>query len=269
MKKEKILKPRYRFVDENKEHLHLLDERPLTGTSSVVNVLAKNLTWWAAETAAVECLEAGIKIPTIREEYEQARISSDKKQAIDALQKKYPIFKKARFAHYDDKNKKADKGVDLHAELEHWVKAQMGKHPVKAKYDARIKPFTDWCAKEVKSFIASEGHCYSEKLWVGGITDLIPELNNGELAVLDFKSSKEAFPGQFIQCGGYAIEIEENGLLSQDGKYAMKLDRPITKLIVVPFGAEVVVPEIKSNVEDWKKGFRDATGLYRILGLEK
>ncbi len=53
----------YQFDD--KQHLHLLDGKPLTGTSSVGNVLSKPLTWWSAELSAVECLEAGEKIETI------------------------------------------------------------------------------------------------------------------------------------------------------------------------------------------------------------
>src|SRR3990167_10075513 len=110
----------YKF--DNKEHLHLLDGKALTGTSSVGNVLAKNLTWWAAELSAVECLEAGEQIPTIRAEYEEACNSGDKKKAIDALQKKYPLFKKARFAHFAKKNDTAKSGTDLHSLLESYVK---------------------------------------------------------------------------------------------------------------------------------------------------
>ena len=30
------------------EHLHSLDDKPLTGTSTVCGVLYKPLTWWAA-----------------------------------------------------------------------------------------------------------------------------------------------------------------------------------------------------------------------------
>ena len=59
----------YKYIDEGKEHLHTYLGKPLLGTSTVVGVLSKNLTWWAAETAAVECLEAGEHIPGIREEY--------------------------------------------------------------------------------------------------------------------------------------------------------------------------------------------------------
>src|SRR3990167_90047 len=140
----------YKF--NNKEHLHLLDGKALTGTSSVGNVLAKNLTWWAAELSAIECLEVGEQIPTIRAEYEEACASGDKKKAIDALQKKYPLFKKARFAHFAKKNDTAKSGTDLHAELERYVKNIMHGE-VKGDYDDKILPFIEWSANNVAKFI--------------------------------------------------------------------------------------------------------------------
>lgn len=260
---------KYEF--NNKEHLHLLDGKPLTGTSSVGNVLAKNLVWWSAELSAVECLEIGEKIPTIREEYETACKSSDKKKAIDALQKKYPIFKKARFAHFDKKNKTAKEGTDLHAELERYVKHVMKTGDDTGPLDMakQIIPFVEWTQKNVKKFIASEAHCFDEELWVGGITDCVAELNDGKLAIIDFKSAKEVYTNHLIQASGYAIQIEKNGLFSEDGEHSKKLEGKIEALIVVPFGAEIIIPEVKYDVEAYKQGFRNCVGLYRLLGMDK
>ena len=261
---------KYEFINKGREHLHLLDGKPLTGTSSIGNVLAKPLTWWSAELAAVECLETGEKIETIRQEYEDACNSGNKKAAIDELQKKYPQFKKARFAHFDKLKESAKGGTDLHAELENWVKWKMGKSDkLIIQTDPKIQPFIEWADANVKEFIASEAHCFDEGLWVGGITDCIAELNNGKLAIIDFKSSKEAYTNQFIQVAGYAIQTEKNGLFSEDGEHSKKLDGKIEVLIVVPFGAEVVEPSIRYDVESYKQGFRSAVVLYRLLGLEK
>ena len=226
---------KYEFNQE--EHLHLLGGKPLTGTSSVGNVLSKNLVWWAAELSAIECLETGEKIPTIREEYMKAASNPNKKQAIDALQKKYPIFKKARFAHFDKKNKAATEGTNLHAELERFVKSQMGiMQEMSLELLPKIQSFVVWAKVNVKRFLWSEAHCYSEKLWVGGITDAGAEMNDGRIAVIDFKSSKEAYPNQFIQAAGYALQIDENGLFDAFGKRSKKLDKKINSLIIVPFG---------------------------------
>ena len=260
----------YKFVDKKREHMHTLDGQPLIGTSTVVGVISKPLTWWAAETAAVECLEAGIAIPTIREEYEQAVAGGDKKSAIDALQKKYPIFKKARFAHFESKNDKADKGTDMHAELETYVKTciadgglPFGPMPNLFK-GKQVYEFAIWACDNVEKFLVSEGHCYSKELWVGGITDCMAEMINGQIAIIDFKSSRGAFDSQFIQIAGYDLEQAENGIFEVNGGILQEPVR-ISTYIVIPFGAKEFKVEKRYNTEEYKEAFKAANKLYKIL----
>ena len=252
----------YLYQDEKGEHLHALNGRPLLGSSTVIGILAKNLAWWAAELAAVECLEKGELIPTIREEYLAACASSDKKSAIDALQKKYPAFKKARFAHYTDKNTKAKKGTDMHAECERFVKDHM--NGVLGEYDKKIQPFVDWAILEVDHFIWSEGNCYSEELWVGGISDCGYVSKKGKVGIIDFKSSREAYLSQFLQIALYDIEIAENGILDKGGNLVCKLEKPVDHYIVFPMGAEKVEPQFRYNTEELKIGARACVTLYKI-----
>jgi hypothetical protein len=47
--------------------------------------------------------------------------------------------------------------------------------------------------------------------------DLV-ELNDGTIAVIDFKSSKDAYPEQFWQCAGYDILVSENGGYTAEGE---------------------------------------------------
>lgn len=263
---------RYKYTDEKKAHLHTLDGKPLIGTSTAMGVIAKNLVWWAAELSAVVCLEAGEKIVGIREEYLAAASSPDKKKMIDALQKKYPIFKEARFAHYNDKNTKAEAGTDMHAELEEYVKMCIEKNegkPVETEAGGAkaVQLFSKWSVKNVEKFIASEGHCYSEELWLGGITDCVALLKDGSYAIIDFKSSKEAFASQFFQIGGYDVEITENGIFDADGNLIWKLPegKEFTKHIVIPFGAENPEPVIDESYIRNREAFKHALGLYKIM----
>jgi hypothetical protein len=137
----------------------------------------------------------------------------------------------------------------------------------------QVKIFADWAIKNVKRFIASEAHCYSERLWVGGITDCIAELNDGKLAIIDFKSSKEAYLSQFIQIAGYDIEVSENGLFDDNGNSmaeipadsAHKLDGLFDCYIVFPFGAEKVEPQYQYDAAAMKKGFEAASVLYKLI----
>lgn len=262
------IEKKYRFLDENKEHLHQLlinnNWKPLTGTSSVTDILAKNLTWWAAELAAVECLEAGEKIPTIREEYLAAATSKDKKKAIDELQIKYPIFKTARFAHYGTKNKAAELGKKRHEECEKYILAQIKNEPIEPHES--IISFAEWSKKNVKRFLWSEMHCYSEKLWLGGITDCGVELNNGETGIIDFKSSKEAYPNQYFQIAGYDLQISENGGFTADGDKILE-PLKVDFYAVLPFGAENPLPVARYDTAKNQEAFKCMLTLYRQINL--
>ena len=259
---------KYNFNEE--AHLHTLDSRPLTGTSSVMDVLFKPLSWYASGKA---CEVMGWKNPKYTQKEEREKIAKEKLFEIKGLttEEYLKLLDKAYRAHDDYKKERAQSGKDLHAELEIYVKNVMKFKFPKEPYDEKIKPFIEWSEKNVKKFIASEANCYSEKLWVGGVTDCVAEMNDGTLAVIDFKSAKEAYDSHFLQTAGYALQIEENGMWDSTGTHNKKLDKKFQTLIVVPFGADVIEPAIKQYqlVENYKHGFEIAVELYRILNLTK
>ena len=282
----------YKYVDEKNEHLHLLsadgiDWKPLTGTSTIGNeVLAKNLTWWA-----VFCALAELGYVKQKEKINDKYIETPYQKRLEAMVHRYneirlmgledwiTLLDKAYKAHATTSNKAKTKGTNLHLELESFVKGEMKKQAHLLTYSPKIQPFIDWSRKYVKRFIASEFHCYSERLWCGGIGDFLAELNeikldtgtiaDGTIVLGDFKSSKECYLNQFTQTGGYAIQVSENGLFDATGKHNLKLDKSIGALMVVPFGAEKLEPEkyIKCNVKDFEKGFECTAYLYKLLGF--
>ncbi len=257
----------YKFDKEN--HTHSLDDKPLTGTSSIGNVLAKPLTWWASGKA-VEIL--GWSNPKKVSKEERLNIVKEQYEVIKELtiEEYLKLLDKAYRNHFDSLKTSAEKGTDLHAELERFVKSQMGKNK-ENHFDEKIKPFIEWSDKNIKEFIASEAHCYSERLWVGGITDAVARLSDDKLAVIDFKSSREAYTTQFIQACLYAIQINENGLFSEDGEHNLKLDKPIEKIVVIPFGADKMPSnkELMRNVSVFIEGAESAVKLYRLMGLDE
>ena len=237
----------------------------LTGTTTILDVLGKNLTWWAAEMAAISCLEAGEKIPTIRKEYLEACASEDKKKAIDALQKKYPAFKKARFAHFDDKNTKADKGTDLHADLEKLVKAFMAGESIPMVFPAekaKLMDFCLWAKENVSEFIASEVNVYDKILFIGGIVDCIAKLKDGTYAIIDFKSSKEVFFGQMVQCSLYGLQLARNGAFNANGDRLLD-PLEVSSYIVFPFGAKELKPVQNKNIKSLTEAAEACVSLYR------
>ena len=262
---------KYHFDDT--QHLHTFDGKALTGTSTVMEVLSKPLTWWASGLAVSKLGWTKAKDWKLLKTDEQK--VEDLKRRIDFTSPVFEMIKgmtiedyialldSAYKAHAEKLVKSASAGTDLHEILEHYVKGHIkGQEIIE---DEKIMPFVEWTKKNVKHFLGSETHCYSENLWCGGITDAVAELNNGEIAVIDFKSAKDAYPAHFFQAGGYDLQITENGGFDEKGNQLFKLTKPITQHIIVPFGAVKPYPVVSRLVAENKEAFRSALSLYRII----
>ena len=261
--------PRYKYTDEKGEHLHTLDGRPLIGTSTACGVLAKPLTWWAAGMALAPLGWLNPRKAKVDERRKSANgaLVNIKNMVADDYEKLLQICYRA---HHDHKNKAAVGGTDMHAELETYVKncIYVGRgDPMLPSPDCceAETVFAEWALNNVAEFLWSEAHCYSERLWTGGICDCGAILKGGGLAIIDFKSSKEAYYSQFVQCGGYAAQIQENGLFRADGttiSSGMRLAQA-KALIVFPFGGKCE-PRIETNVEGYKRAFEAAVTLHKL-----
>lgn len=267
---------RYRYTDAAGEHCHTLDGRPLIGTSRVGSVIAKPLTWWASGLAVQQF---GCPDPKVLTKIKNRKASVAEMQAhtlalsaaLKTIQKldvdQYAaLIDKAYRAHATTLKEKAATGTDLHAECERFVKDHMVKAP--SVYDEKIQPFIEWTFANVKRFLWSEGHCYSEKHWLGGISDAGYEKRDGTFGIIDFKSSKEAYMEQFWQCSGYDLQISENGVVDADGNLIYTLEKPITEYCIFPFGAKEPAPQFNFDMAGSKEAFLCALTLYKKLPQE-
>lgn len=127
---------KYAFDEEN--HLHTLDNVPLTGTSTVVDVLAKPLTWWASGLAVSKLgwtkaadwkklktdIEKGDDLArrlTVVEPVFEMIKGMDSKSYLDLLDDAYK-------AHSVKLDKSAKAGTNLHEILERYVRAEMKRY---------------------------------------------------------------------------------------------------------------------------------------------
>lgn len=262
---------------DKKEHLHTFEGKALTGTSGVINVLSKPLTYWASGLACETYGWVNSKkrlngnYITIPLEDRVARATPVLERIKQMTVEEYlALGDEAYKAHATKLKDSASGGTDLHSELERFVKNSMifKGWTDKTEYSEKIQPFIKWARENVKEFLWSEAHCFDDELWVGGISDAGAELNDGSVVVIDFKSSKEAYTAQFIQAAGYAIQIEKNGLWDSTGTHSKKIDKEIKGLIIVPFGASKVEPVLKLDINSFKDGFRHCVALYRLLGMD-
>jgi hypothetical protein len=127
-----------------------------------------------------------------------------------------------------------------------------------------IIPFISWSQKNVKKFLWSEIHSYSEVLWTGGIADVGWEDMNGRIVAGDFKSSKDVFFSQFIQIGGYDTMLSENGGYTANGEKVFDLPGPIEAYCVAPFGQEDFNPITLDYVDDFKEAFKSSVHLHKL-----
>ncbi len=280
---------RYKYYDERGQHLHTLDGRPLIGTSSVAKkVLAKPLAWYGSGQA--------VKLLGVEDGKLLTRIKN-KKASVgekEELMKKLEIAK-AMISKMDDAQfftlvdqmyrehdvymrSRAKPGQDLHAELERFVKWKMegvrsrdtfGFHGAGMMFSDQIIPFIKWSDDNVKRFLWSEGHCYSEKHWIGGICDVGYERNDGGFGIGDFKSTKDAYIDQFWQCAGYDIAISENGVFDADGnQMGMMRGKPFSEYMVFPFGAEKPEPKFYYDQTGGREAFIAMLLIYRKMPQE-
>lgn len=286
---------RYRFIDEPDEkgkprHLHTLDGEPLMGTSTVLGIIAKPLTWWASGLACNHLGWTNPKIPNSRKRIPMEDRLPDFLPRYNELICMSPeeflkTLDEAYKAHSIKLDASAQAGTDMHYELESYVKFCLEfYHGIPQQIETytlaifesdpsqdeivmhkAVKLFAEWAKTNVFRFIASEAYCYSEWLWTGGIIDLIYEDNDGKMNLLDFKSSKEAYFNYFLQNAGYHIALTENGILTKEGDLVQRIsDSEFARYAVFPFGMEDPKPFYREDLPELQQGFVNAVGLYKL-----
>lgn len=285
---------KYRFDDsivvdkkgkEKQNHTHYLNDEPLMGTSTVLGVLAKPLTWWASGLAVGRMgwlhkdNPMDVRLAAAYKGFQEIEGMVGERDSIDDVANKYlALLDEAYRAHSVKLDTSAQAGTDMHFELEKYVKECIENNNgiprfIEEHEHKAVEIFSEWAAVHIKKVIASEAYCYSKKLWTGGIVDLVYEDMKGRYALLDFKSAKEAYHSHLLQNAGYDIAISENGILTKDGELVTKLKKKLHHYAVLPFG--MPTPKVSTNedlgrtVAEYKKGFESCVILHKLMDKSK
>ena len=278
---------KYKFENKNGEHLHMLwserDEcfQALTGTTTILEVLSKTLTYWASGLAVKEF--SGIEDCKVLTKIKNKKATKEEIQGVNevvdnwlsenknlSVEEYIKLCQKAYSAHATNLKDTAEEGTDLHEELERFVKNQIltqGKAKDTTEYDKKIQPFIEWSKEKVKRFIGSEVYVYDEIMFTGGIVDCIAELTDGTNAIIDFKRAKDVYFSHFCQVGGYDLQLTKNGAYDENGNKLFDLDKPISTFIVIPFGKPVFEPVENNNIKGFQKSFLSLLNIYREKSL--
>lgn len=179
------------FFDEEKHRFWRMENGKkvnILGVTSVTGVVDKSsaLIGWAVKLARLylsDRVEAGEPI-TLSEIEEACR------------------------QHTIRKKEAADIGTEIHSIVEKWIKQQELEIPeddrIRNGFDAFLKFQTEHKAK----WIESEKIIYSQKHDYAGILDAVAEID-GDLVLVDFKSSNGLYPEMSFQAAAYQLAYEE------------------------------------------------------------
>jgi len=258
---------KYKFTKD--AHLHLIwdesikDYRALTGTTSIIEVLGKPLTYWASGLA---CEKLGWLNPKKATQEERDNSANKMLELIRTFstQSYIALLDEAYHAHANVKKEKADEGTELHEALEKYVKQCIKQQDLLYIGDnTKVQKFANWAYENLQNFIASEVNVYDEGLWLGGIVDCMARTKDGKLAIVDFKSSKDAYFSQFVQCALYDLQLA-NGYYDAEGNKKGNVEG-ISKYIICPFGAKEFAPTIIEQTNFLKEAAKACITLYRCI----
>lgn len=191
------------YVFDEKAHLHTLEGKPLTGVTTVLGVIAKPaLIQWAANTA-IEYVKANL---------EALRLGDNN------------VLIEAKTAHNKKKEAAGEWGTTFHSKAEAYINLCIEKGSVLPYEDEDIKKFVVWSIENNVKFLSSEKHLYSREWWVGGIADIICEID-GKRYIGDIKTSSGIYPEAIVQTCAYAKMAQEMGEKDFDGVIIINCDK--------------------------------------------
>lgn len=210
-----------RLKFNKKDHHYTLDNKPITGVTTILSVISKPaLINWAANQAV---------------DYIRDKIADQfQKEKILPRLDLPTILEEARKAHRQKRDKAGDIGTIAHLLIDDWIKN--GKKTievsdqVKDKQDAQkitemVLNFINWATENKLKFLASEQQVYSEKYWFCGTYDFLAKIDN-KIYLGDVKTSSNIYPEMWAQCSGYQIcEQEMNPKQKIDGHLIVNLKK--------------------------------------------
>ena len=129
-----------------------------------------------------------------------------------------------RLAYRKKGQKAADVGTLTHEACERFAKGEKDvvvHHPQAANAFAAFK---DWCIEHAVIFVAAERKVYHWDHDYCGTLDLLAKVN-GELAVIDIKTSKAIYTDYRLQIAAYAAAIEREDQCELPVNWILRLDK--------------------------------------------
>jgi len=193
-------KPETRIIQRGRNHSYLLDGDKVPGVTTILNkgFPKAALVGWAAKAAAqevIDCWEQLLEL-TPSQRFEQVRTAPDR-----------------------DRDKAAHRGTEVHDYAHRYLAGEEITPPdeLAGHVDAYVKFVDEWAPQE----LATEAAVFSRRYRYGGRFDLLARLADGNLWLLDLKTSRSGvFLEAVLQLAAYRYadfyvlpgEVDEHGV---------------------------------------------------------
>jgi len=176
----------------------------IPSATQILGVIAKPaLVYWAASETAKHFRESAVELTKLNKEMDVTNpMYTFGDQGIDAA-----MFR-AMNAHKHITSEAADTGSNVHNFIEAYLAGEGGQMPASLQGQSACKAFLKWYEDHPNvNILASEMKVYHPELKYAGTVDAVAEID-GDLYVIDFKTSSKVYPEHHIQCAAYAKAIE-------------------------------------------------------------
>lgn len=190
-------------------HIYIVDAKRKSGPTTYIGIKDKStaLVSWATE------LQADFIIEKIRRG--------------EKITEEHVFF--AQDLHRQKKEEAADLGHKIHEWCEHYIKTKlkikgysMPDMPEDQNIQVAVNAFLDWEKEHKVKFLSSERLLYSRKHEYVGTLD-IEALVDGDLCVVDLKSSNGLYNTVRMQTAAYLKADEEESKRKYKGRWAIRL----------------------------------------------
>jgi len=195
---------------EGKKHTYSVDGTPVPNTTKVLDSLSKPalVPWAAKETAA----------------YWENLITPGQPFQCDEVELAEHV-KASKAARFKRSGKALIIGGLVHDYAEAVAKGKPAAMPENEQAQRGCEAFNKWWHDHDIDVIAAERRIFSREHWYCGTTDLLARID-GELSVLDWKTSTGIYPEMLAQVGGaYRVALEEEMGEKIPGAWIVRFDK--------------------------------------------
>lgn len=226
----------------------------VTGVTGMVDDGKANaLMGWATNLMMAEVLEKAKGLWATDEDLNEVNLPS--------------ILKNAKYANRRAVESAATLGTVVHDYCENHIKAQLGlndepKRPRHKKAQFGIDGFLKWEDENKPEYIFSERKIYSISMHVAGTLDILARLN-GELSIVDLKTSSRVYTEHKLQTAAYAQALNEEFEEQVTNRVILHLSREKATFTVHDLNREGKYNGV--TFEDDLAGFKGARQIYKRL----